>query len=79
MDIPLGSPFKDGIGASPLISRFEVSNPADFIPVITDETTDDLINLSYSRWLDEPESYGKEICSVVSKFLKLKVFYVLIR
>ena len=76
LDIPLGSPFKDGIGASPLISRFEVSNPADFIPVITDETTDDLINLSYSRWLDEPESYGKKICSLVSKYLKLKVFYV---
>lgn len=76
LDIPLGSPFKDGIGGSPMISRFEVSNPADFIPITSGETTNDLINLSYSRWMDDPESYSERICSFVSKSLKIKVFYV---
>ncbi|MHB1709743.1 MAG: hypothetical protein ACYCT2_09760 [Thermoplasmataceae archaeon] len=76
LDMPLGSSFKDGIGGSPLISRFAISNPDNFVPIPTNETSNDLIKLSYSMWTDDLEGYSESICSFVNKYLKLKVFYV---
>lgn len=76
LDIPLGSFFKDGIGGSALISRFAISNIDNFIPIPTNETSNDLISLSYLEWKDDPKGYGANICSFVSKYLRLKVFFV---
>jgi nucleoside 2-deoxyribosyltransferase len=76
LDMPLGPSCDDGVGGASFYSRFAISDPKKFMPIIKEDTTSKLLDLRYENWLNSPEKYAYRILDFLETTVKPQVFYV---
>lgn len=74
LDMPLDSGHGDGLGGSPLLSKFAISHPEKFIPRL--ENASQLIGLRYNNYRNSPEEYANSITKFIENNVRPQVFYI---